>query len=149
MGRTCPACQKLNTDEAANCIDCGIALFSKPVVVGTVKASSKTVVGLKYDGGKLPYDLLPFSVIDSLVAVQRFGAAKYGPNNWQRIKKGKSRYIAAALRHISAVQQGQRYDEESGLPHLAHALCSLMYAEWIDQQHLRRHRCASAISKKS
>ena len=96
--------------------------------------------GKKHDTGKLPYDLLPFSVIDSIVRVQQFGMFKYGANNWQRVKRGKARYIAAALRHISAVQQGKRYDDESGQPHLAHALCSLMYAEWIDQQHLKRHK---------
>lgn len=96
--------------------------------------------GLKYDEGKLPYHLLPFRVIDSIVKVQAFGASKYGEDNWQRVRNGKKRYIAAALRHLSAVQQGKRYDAESGLTHLSHALCSLMYAEWLDQQHLKRHK---------
>lgn len=96
--------------------------------------------GKKEDSEKLPYHLLPFSVLDSIVKVQAFGAAKYGPNNWQRVRNGKKRYLAAALRHLSAVQQGKRYDAESGLTHLSHALCSLMYAEWIDQQHLKRHK---------
>jgi hypothetical protein len=97
--------------------------------------------GRKDDSGKLPYELLPFSVIDDIVKVQQFGAKKYGPNNWQKVKNGKRRYIAAALRHISQFQQGERNDiGDSNLPHLAHALCSLMYAHWIDQQYLRRHK---------
>ena len=33
--------------------------------------------GLKFDDGKLRYDLLPFSVIDELVNILTFGAAKY------------------------------------------------------------------------
>jgi hypothetical protein len=95
--------------------------------------------GIKHDGDKLPYDLLPFEIIDGIVEVQKFGAKKYGANSWQQVKNGKRRYIAAALRHLSAVQQGKRYDPESNLPHLHHALCSLMYAAWIDKRHLKRH----------
>lgn len=104
----------------------------------------KHTEGKKNDQGKLPYELLPFNVIDGIVEVQKFGAAKYGPNNWQTLKDGKKRYIAAALRHISAVQQGKRFDTDgegsSGLPHLHHALCSLMYAAWFDLRHQRRHK---------
>lgn len=96
-------------------------------------------VGRKDDAGKLPYELLPFSVIDSISAVQRYGVKKYGANTWQKVPNGKKRYIAAALRHISDHQKGKRYDE-SGETHLSHALCSLMYAEWFDQQHVKRHK---------
>ena len=88
--------------------------------------------GMKHDQNKLPYELLPFKCIDAIVEVQRYGAKKYAPNSWQHVKNGKKRYIAATLRHISLYQQGQRYDEESGLHHLSHALCSLMYAIWFD-----------------
>lgn len=96
--------------------------------------------GRKFDSLKLPYDLLPMSVIDSVVRVQQFGRDKYGSNTWQKVKNGKKRYVAAAMRHVSAFQQGEWLDKESKLPHLTHALCSLMYAEWIDQQYRRRHK---------
>lgn len=94
--------------------------------------------GRKDDQGKLRYDLLPFSVIDDIVAVQNYGAIEYGENTWQKVPNGRKRYIAAALRHVSKRQQGKRLDG-SGLPHLAHALCSLMYAHWLDNQQIIRH----------
>lgn len=54
------------------------------------------------------------------------GAAKYGENNWQKVEP-RSRYIAAALRHLNAHQQGERNDPETGLSHLAHATCCLLF----------------------
>lgn len=54
------------------------------------------------------------------------GAAKYGENNWQKVEP-HSRYIAAALRHLNAHQQGERNDPETGLSHLAHATCCLLF----------------------
>ena len=95
--------------------------------------------GLKHDKGKLRYELLPVDVIDDIVSVQTYGAEKYGANNWQHVSNGKQRYIAAALRHISMFQQGRRTDE-SGLHHLSHAICSLVYALWIDKQYIKRHK---------
>jgi hypothetical protein len=96
------------------------------------------MIGLKHDAKKLPYHLLPFDVIDDIVAVQMYGAKIYGDNNWKSLANGKKRFVAAALRHISKFQQGERWDE-SNLHHLSHALCSLMYALWFDKQHLKRH----------
>lgn len=94
----------------------------------------------KNDQDKLPYHLLPFDSIDKIVEVQKFGIAKYGANTWQKVPNGKKRYIAAALRHISKFNQGERFDSESNLNHLAHATCSLIYALHIDNKYLRRHK---------
>lgn len=61
-----------------------------------------------------------------LARVLAFGAKKYAPDNW---RKGipRVRVLAAALRHVSAAEEGEWLDEETGLPHLAHALCELMF----------------------
>ena len=39
----------------------------------------------------------------------------------------RDRYLAAALRHIVTHRQGARLDDESGMPHLAHAIASLLF----------------------
>ena len=38
-----------------------------------------------------------------------------------------SRYFSAAQRHLLAWNDGEDNDPESGLPHLAHASCNLMF----------------------
>ena len=86
--------------------------------------------GLKFDDGKLRYDLLPFSVIDELVNILTFGAAKYGDNNWQNVEGFDRRYFAAAMRHLSAYAQGEIFDKESEELHLSHALTNIMFLIW-------------------
>ena len=40
--------------------------------------------GLKYDGGKLRYDLVPVSAIEGDAEVFTYGAEKYGAHNWEK-----------------------------------------------------------------
>jgi hypothetical protein len=70
--------------------------------------------------------------------VLAFGAAKYAENNWQQVPHGRWRYLGASLRHIFAALDGRKNDEESGLPHLAHAACCLLFAAWFDAQEVDR-----------
>lgn len=90
--------------------------------------------GLKYDGGKLRWDLLPMDVIEECVKILTFGAAKYTDNSWQQVENGIERYYAAMLRHIVAYRNGDTVDEESGMPHLSHALCNIVFLIWLEKQ---------------
>ena len=86
---------------------------------------------LKYDNGKRRWDLVPFECLDALADIYTFGAAKYQPNSWQQLEDFDNRYFAAILRHLSAWRQGEWLDQESGYPHLAHAMwgcCALLWA---------------------
>lgn len=89
-------------------------------------------IGRKDDGFgttncKLRYDLLPSLSTQAIVEVLTFGANKYGAENWRLVDNHKNRYYAAAMRHIEAWRQGEQKDKESGLHHLAHALCCLTF----------------------
>jgi hypothetical protein len=82
----------------------------------------------KADGEKLPLHLLPPRALEQVGRVLAFGAAKYGPDNWRRPPGlARSRYYAATLRHLLAWWRGEDTDPESGLPHLAHAACSVLF----------------------
>jgi hypothetical protein len=83
--------------------------------------------GMKFDTDKPRFDLIPPSAERLLADVLTFGAKKYAPGNWAKVENGKERYIAAALRHINAHRTGEWNDEETGLPHLAHAMCCLAF----------------------
>jgi hypothetical protein len=87
--------------------------------------------GMKDDLRKLRWDLLPLDAIEKIVEVMTFGAEKYEPNNWRNVKI--SRYFAALFRHITAWYKGEKYDSESGLTHLSHALCNLMFILWLEE----------------
>jgi hypothetical protein len=82
--------------------------------------------GVKHDAGKAPLDLLPFDAMESVAAVLEHGAAKYQARNWERGMRW-GRLSGAALRHLFAWGRGERLDPESGLPHLAHAACCVLF----------------------
>ena len=88
-------------------------------------------IGIKYDKEKLRWDLVPWAELEQIVKVITFGCTKYGDNNWQHVKPF-SRYFAALLRHIVARLKGEINDEETGIPHLAHAGCNILFLLWGD-----------------
>lgn len=84
-------------------------------------------IGRKFDGGKLEYGLLPPLALKSVVEVLTFGAQKYERDNWQKVPESKRRYFDALQRHVWAWKEGEKFDPESGLHHLGHAMCCLMF----------------------
>lgn len=90
--------------------------------------------GVKYDSGKLRYSLLPWVAITAIVKVLEFGATKkYKIDSWQDLADGERRYFDAAMRHLIAHRRGERLDSESGLSHLSHAACNLVFLIWLDE----------------
>ena len=93
-----------------------------------IKASqTATTGGRKFDGNKLEYGLLPPLALEETVKVLTFGAQKYERDNWQVVPDSKRRYFDALQRHVWAWKQGEQIDTESGIHHLAHAMCCLMF----------------------
>ncbi len=88
--------------------------------------------GVKGDAGKDPWELVPWGPFRGVVRVLGFGARKYAPDNWRRVPNAKDRYYAAAMRHLVAWRTGEKLDSESGLPHLWHAMCSLLFVTELD-----------------
>ncbi len=58
--------------------------------------------------------------------VMEIGAAKYGPMNWRVDPVSYSTYINGALRHLMQAWDGQDFDYETKLRHIAHAAANLM-----------------------
>jgi len=102
--------------------------FTKAIAIQTKQPQE----GLKLDQDKISYTLLPFKAITEVVKVLEFGKQKYAKDNWQKVPNGKERYIDAALRHIISYIGGETTDPESGLHHLAHATCCLLFVIWFD-----------------
>lgn len=92
------------------------------------------VQGVKYDGGKPRWSLLPFREVEYVVKVLTKGSEKYADHNWHKIDNIPDRYFSACLRHISAWHQGEMLDPETKLPHIAHAICCLLFMLWKDEE---------------
>jgi hypothetical protein len=91
--------------------------------------------GKKHDGGKPPMALLSSDALFEIAKVLEFGAKKYDAWNW----KGGFKWVrisSAVLRHIFSWLRGEDKDPETGLSHLAHASCGLMFLLDFEVNHL-------------
>lgn len=82
--------------------------------------------GLKYDQDKPPMALIPYFIVAEIAKVLDHGAKKYYPWNWAK-GMNWSRLIGAAERHIGAFKDGEDKDPETGISHLAHAGCCILF----------------------
>jgi len=81
---------------------------------------------MKMDGGKLMMELIPTTATESIARVLTYGAMKYKPNGWKEVEP--VRYIGALMRHFEAFREDPYgRDEESGLLHIEHALCNIVF----------------------
>ncbi len=80
--------------------------------------------GIKHDGEKIDLSLTPKAAIEAMDQAFMYGQRKYGRDNYKQGMESH-RFIAAALRHIFAWQDGEELDPESGYSHLGHALASI------------------------
>ena len=81
----------------------------------------KDLVGAK----KVQLNLVPPASIIYQALAMEDGSRKYGPFNWRKNKVITSIYVAAALRHIHQYYDGEDNAQDSGKPHLGHALACL------------------------
>lgn len=84
--------------------------------------------GKRYNKGKLPLELVPFSSLEAMAKVLEKGAEKYAPFNWARGMSWQSVY-GCAMRHLGKWHSPHHsdMDEETGLNHLYHALCNIAF----------------------
>lgn len=99
--------------------------------------------GKRYNKGKLRYDLVPARAQEEYVRVLTKGSEKYAARNWER-GMSWSGIMASLKRHIAEWEKGEDFDEETGLPHIAHAMCNAAFLvefmhthpEFDDRPHL-------------
>lgn len=89
-----------------------------------------SITGLRYNEGKLPWHLVDFRALKSMVEVLEYGAKKYAEDQW---KKGLSlkEIRDSFLRHVIEWNSGQEVDSESGKDHIGHMMCNLLFYEYF------------------
>lgn len=85
-----------------------------------------TTGAIKDNVGKSRLDLIPSIPLRLVGDVLAYGARKYKPNNWRYGLPWGDTY-ASLQRHLIAWQDGEQLDRETGISHLGHALCQLMF----------------------
>lgn len=86
--------------------------------------------GRKDDSEKDRWDLIPMETVEQIVKILTHGAKKYEPNNWQNVKPFEDRYYSALMRHLVAWRKGEHQDPDSGMLHLSHAACNVIFLLW-------------------
>ncbi len=112
------------TGDSRGCPQCVSNVRITPVTMETEQQKSEG--GTKHDEGKPLLALLPVEALVEVGKVMTFGAKKYTAHNW-RGGFAYTRVASAALRHLFARISGKDVDEESGLSHLAHAVCCVLF----------------------
>ena len=82
--------------------------------------------GRKDDQGKDGFQYLPADALAAINRVLVFGADKYGARNWERGMRW-TRPANALLRHMFAWLRGEQSDAETGMSHLWHAGCCVLF----------------------
>jgi len=88
----------------------------------------------RHNKGKLEWDQIDFESLEPLVEVLMFGETKYSRDNW---KKGQliTELLGSLFRHVIAFQKGEDLDSESGKSHIGHAMCNLMFIQYVLNNH--------------
>lgn len=74
------------------------------------------------------------------------GADKYGPYNWREKKVQAMIYLEAAQRHLLSWQDGEENAQDSGVPHLGHALaCILILIDALETHNLIDNRPKNGV----
>lgn len=103
-----------------------------------IPAGAAGSVAMKFDSGKTDWSLMPFEAIEEINKVLDFGAKKYAAHNWRTGTGFKyTRVLSSLLRHTFAWARGEDLDPESGLSHLAHMGCNVVFLIYYNKYKAR------------
>lgn len=80
--------------------------------------------GMKFDDGKPEFDRLSFQALAEMNKVHKAGDSKYAEGNWRQGIDIR-RLLNAAIRHITAIMDGELTDPETKTLHSANAAVNL------------------------
>lgn len=112
--------------SSVTCEHCRRVVEMTKTRVESLMKTNAIKAAIKHDTEKPRMDLLSEVAIEGLARVLTFGAKKYAADNWRKGMEWR-RLIGAAMRHLFAYSRGEDLDPESGLPHIDHLACCVMF----------------------
>ena len=106
-----------------------------PIDTWPIESKEENKEGSKFDQDKIRMELLPPEALEGTAKVLTFGAKKYADRNWEKGIK-YSRVFGAIMRHLWAWWKGEKLDPETGLSHLHHAACGLMFLQTYEARNM-------------
>lgn len=120
-------------DSESPDINCEKVEFTNPFRV-YVPPDSSTISpkqegeALKYDNNKTDWAILPLGAVEEIIKVMKFGEVKYARGNFaSSTGLSYTRLLNALVRHTFSFMRGEDLDPESGLHHMAHAGCCVLF----------------------
>jgi hypothetical protein len=74
---------------------------------------------MRFNEGKLRFDLIPPEAVEGLAGIYTMGAKKYADRNWEKGLKLMACF-ASLMRHAWKWAGGEDLDQESGMHHMDH-----------------------------
>lgn len=75
----------------------------------------------RFSEGKVRHDLIAPWALNEVAKVYTYGCQKYDDDNWWKGLRWKRDVFGCILRHVWKWFRGEKFDDESGVHHLAHA----------------------------
>lgn len=108
------------------------------VTMASTPEVKDSTVAVKFDSGKTDWSLMPFEAVEEINKVLEFGAKKYAAHNWTQGEGFRyTRVLNSLFRHLFAWSRGEDLDPESGLSHLAHAGCNIVFLLYYNRYKTR------------
>jgi len=95
---------------------------------------------LRFNKGKVRFDLIDAEFEEGVARVLTFGDDKYGAENWKASYNTEHHEefvrgcYASLRRHLHAIRIGEWLDSESGLPHIDHVSCNVMFIRYYESE---------------
>ncbi len=125
MPENCPYCG--NPPSEFHAADCPAIRTTRPQIAFRKLEEALRPEALKFDQEKLPLHLIDPLWLKTTAEVLAFGEKKYGAWNWAKGTFEWHRLYRAAMGHLTDWYAGEETDPETGLSHLWHASCCLMF----------------------
>lgn len=81
---------------------------------------------MRFNEGKTKWSLVHFNSLIPMVKVLEKGALKYAPFNWMKPMDLKE-IEESAMRHLTAIIDGETHDPETGELHIGHLMCNCLF----------------------